>query len=325
MSAPVTYIEAIGQAIAEEMERDPSVLLIGEDVGHYAGAFKLSKGFLERFGPDRVIDTPIAESAIVGHAIGMAYEGLKPVVEMQFIDFIACAFNMVTNFAARSRYRQGLPCPLVIRGPSGGGVRGGPFHSQNVEALFLNTPGLKIVAPATAEDAKGLMLTAIRDPDPVLFLEHKYLYRRIKAVVPANEAVPFGQAIVRRAGTDCTVVTYGAMVFECLEAAETLAAEHGIDAEVIDLRTLAPLDMDTVFASVKKTNRVLLVHEACLTGGPSGELAARLSEELFDWLDAPILRVAALDSSVPYAPQLEDYFLPKKVDILEAAQRLLRY
>jgi len=188
----ITYIEAIGQAITEEMERDPSVLLIGEDVGHYAGAFKLSKGLLERFGPDRIIDTPIAESAIVGHAIGMAYMGLKPIVEMQFIDFIACAFNMVTNFAAKSRYRQGLPCPMVIRGPSGGGVRGGPFHSQNVESYFLNTPGLKIVAPATAADAKGLMLSAIRDEDPVLFLEHKYASKRwFRRTRPCRSATPW--------------------------------------------------------------------------------------------------------------------------------------
>lgn len=321
----ITYIEAIGEAIAQEMERDPSVLLIGEDVGHYAGAFKLSKGFLEAFGPKRIIDTPIAESAIVGHAIGMAYMGMRPIVEMQFIDFIACAYNMVTNFAAKSRYRQGLACPMVIRGPSGGGVRGGPFHSQNVESCFLNIPGLKIVAPATAADAKGLMLASIRDDDPVLFLEHKFLYRRIKEDVPANEAIPLGQAIVRREGSDFTIVTYGAMVFEALEAAETIAKETGAQAEVIDLRTLAPLDMETVYQSVRKTNRCMLVHEACLTGGPSGELAARLAEEFFDWLDAPILRVAALDSPVPYSPPLEDYFLPKSVDIVFQAKRLLAY
>jgi 2-oxoisovalerate dehydrogenase E1 component beta subunit len=321
----VTYIEAIGQAITEEMQRDPSVLLIGEDVGHYAGAFKLSKGFLERFGPQRIIDTPIAESAIVGHAIGMAYMGLKPIVEMQFIDFIACAYNMVTNFAAKSRYRQGLPCPMVIRGPAGGGVRGGPFHSQNVEANFLNIPGIKIVAPSSAADAKGLMLSAIRDPDPVLFLEHKYLYRRVKEVVPANEAVPLGKARICREGSDFTIVTYGAMVFEALDAAEAIAEQTGAQAEVIDLRCLAPLDMETVYASVRKTNRCMLVHEACLTGGPSGELAARLSEEFFDWLDAPILRVAALDSPVPYSPPLEDYFLPKSVDIIHQAKRLIAY
>lgn len=321
----VTYIEAIGQAIIGEMERDPSVLLIGEDVGHYAGAFKLSKGFLERFGPQRIIDTPIAESAIVGHAIGMAYMGLKPIVEMQFIDFIACAYNMVTNFAAKSRYRQGLPCPMVIRGPAGGGVRGGPFHSQNVEANFLNIPGIKIVAPSSAADAKGLMLSAIRDPDPVLFLEHKYLYRRIKEVVPDNEAVPLGKARICREGSDFTIVTYGAMVFEALDAAEAIAEQTGAQGEVIDLRCLAPLDMETVYTSVRKTNRCMLVHEACLTGGPSGELAARLSEEFFDWLDAPILRVAALDSPVPYSPPLEDYFLPKSVDIIHQAKRLIAY
>ena len=321
----VTYIEAIGQAIIGEMERDPSVLLIGEDVGHYAGAFKLSKGFLERFGPQRIIDTPIAESAIVGHAIGMAYMGLKPIVEMQFIDLIACAYNMVTNFAAKSRYRQGLPCPMVIRGPAGGGVRGGPFHSQNVEANFLNIPGIKIVAPSSAADAKGLMLSAIRDPDPVLFLEHKYLYRRVKEVVPDNEAVPLGKARICREGSDFTIVTYGAMVFEALDAAEAIAEQTGAQGEVIDLRCLAPLDMETVYTSVRKTNRCMLVHEACLTGGPSGELAARLSEEFFDWLDAPILRVAALDSPVPYSPPLEDYFLPKSVDIIHQAKRLIAY
>ncbi len=322
--ATTTYIDAIGKAIAQEMRNDDSVLLMGEDVGHYAGAFKMSKGFLDEFGDTRVIDTPISESAIVGHAIGMAYMGLRPVVEMQFIDFIACSYDMIINFAARSRYRHGLGVPMVIRGPSGGGVSGGPFHSQNVESYFLNTPGLRIVAPATAQDAHGLMLAAIRDEDPVLFLEHKFLYRRIKEEIVEGQVTPIGQAIVRRPGDDLTLVSYGAKLFDCLEAADVLA-EEGKSCEVIDLRSLAPLDMDTIFTSVKKTNRIVLVHEACLTGGPGGELAARISEDCFDWLDAPILRVAALDTSVPYAPPLESYFLPNTDDILHAARRCLAY
>ena len=252
---------------------------IGEDVGAYGGAFKVTEGLLERFGRERVIDTPISETAIIGAAIGAAYAGMRPVAEMQFIDFLACGFNIFTNFAARSRYRCGAGVPLVVRGPCGGGVGGGPFHSANPEASYLNTPGLKIVEPSTAYDAKGLIKAAIRDDDPVLFLEHKFLYRRIKDDVPDEDyVVPIGKAAVRRTGADLSIITFGAMVHVALDAADELAAA-GIDAEVIDLRTLAPLDRETVLASVAKTSRALILHEAPRTGGIGGEIAATIAEE----------------------------------------------
>jgi len=323
--AQVTYLEAIRQALFEEMERDPTVICIGEDIGVYGGAFKVTAGLLERFGWERVLDTPISETAIVGAAIGMGYVGLRPVAEMQFIDFIACAFNQITNFAAKSFYRWGAPVPIVIRGPAGGGVHGGPFHSQNPEIYFVHTPGLKVVYPATAYDAKGLLKSAIRDNNPVLFFEHKFLYRRIKEDVPADDyAVPLGKAAVRREGKDLTIISYAAMVHTALEAAEILARE-GIDAEVVDLRTLLPLDRDTIIQSVKKTNKILVAHEDTRTGGIAGEIAASVCEAAFEDLDGPILRVTALDAPVPYSPPLEERFLPNLNQVLEAARKLARY
>ena len=320
-----TYLEAIRQGLAEEMARDPRVFIIGEDVGAFGGAFKVTEGLMERFGRDRVIDTPISETAIIGAAIGAAYAGMRPVAEMQFIDFLACGFNIFTNFAARSRYRWGAGVPLVVRGPCGGGVGGGPFHSANPEASYLNTPGLKIVEPSTAHDAKGLLKAAIRDDDPVLFLEHKFLYRRIKDDVPGDDyIVPIGKAAIRRAGTHLSIVTFGAMVHAALEAAEQLASA-GIEAEVIDLRTLAPLDKETVLASIAKTSRALILHEAPRTGGIGGEIAATIAEEAFEYLDAPVTRVASLDTTVPYSPPLEAAFLPNAARVVAAARRLAEY
>ena len=321
----VTYLEAIRQALFEEMARDERVFCLGEDVGVYGGAFKVTEGLQERFGESRVIDTPISEQAIVGSAIGASYMGMRPVAEIQFIDFIACCFDMLTNFAATSRYRNGAAVPIVVRGPCGGGVSGGPFHSLNPEALFLNTPGLKMVAPATAYDAKGLLKAAIRDDDPVLYFEHKFLYRRIKDEVPDEDyVVPLGKAAVRRAGVDLSIVTFGAMVYTALDAANALAAE-GVEAEVLDLRSLAPLDREALLTTVAKTSRVLLLHEARLTGGIGGELAAIIAEEAFEYLDAPVVRVASRDTPVPYAPPLEAAFLPSVARVVEAAKRLVAY
>lgn len=323
--APVTMLEAIRQAIFEEMERDPSVVTIGEDIGVYGGAFKVTAGLLERFGWERVIDTPISETAIIGAAVGMSYQGLRPIAELQFIDFIACCFNQITNFVAKSHYRWGAPVPMVMRGPSGGGVHGGPFHSANPEMYFVHTPGLKVIYPSTAYDAKGLLKSAIRDNNPVLFLEHKFLYRRIKEELPENDyTVPIGKAIVRRDGRDLTIITYAAMMHTSLEAAEELAKE-GIEAEVVDLRTLLPLDKETILQSVKKTNKLLIVHEDTRTGGIAGEIAAVACEGAFEDLDGPILRVTAKDSPVPFSPPLEERFLPNKNDVLAAARELARY
>lgn len=323
--AQVTFLEAIRQALFEEMERDPAVVLLGEDIGVYGGAFKVTEGLLERFGWERVIDTPISETAIVGAAVGMGYMGLRPVVEMQFIDFIACCFNQVTNFVAKSHYRWGAPVPMVLRGPAGGGVHGGPFHSANPEMYFVHTPGLKVVYPATAYDAKGLLKSAIRDNSPVLFLEHKFLYRRIKEELPSEDyTVPLGKATVRREGRDLTIVTYAAMLHTSLEAADMLSKE-GIEAEVIDLRTLLPLDRETLLASVKKTSKVLVVHEDTRTGGIAGEIAALVCEGAFEDLDGPILRVTSLDTPVPFAPPLEERFLPNVSKVATAARELAKY
>jgi pyruvate/2-oxoglutarate/acetoin dehydrogenase E1 component len=325
--AEITYLEAVRQAMWEEMERDERVFLLGEDIGAYGGAFKVTHGFLEEFGPDRVIDTPISEAAIVGAAAGAAHMGLRPVAEMQFMDFISCAYDMLTNYVATARYRAGLSTPIVVRGPSGGYVRGGPFHSQMPEAAFFHTPGLKLVAPATARDAKGLLKAAIRDEDPVLYFEHKYLYRRIKEDLPDDEEIltPIGKARVAREGTDLTIVTWSAMVWKALEAAEQLRRDDGAAVEVLDLRSLLPLDDDAIAASVRKTNRVLIVHEDTRTGGIAGELSARINEYAFEWLDAPIRRVTAHDTPIPYAPTLEDYVLPQTADIVTAARWLLAY
>jgi 2-oxoisovalerate dehydrogenase E1 component beta subunit len=325
---PVTFLEAIRDGIRGEMERDPSVFLMGEDIGRYGGAFRVTEGMLERFGPMRVIDTPISETGFTGAAAGAAHMGMRPVVEMQFIDFVSTAYDVITNYIATSRYRGSGPQPLVIRGPSGGGVRGGPFHSQNPEAAFFHTPGLKIVYPATAYDAKGLIKAAIRDDDPVLFFEHKWLYRRPQSreVLPAEEyVVPLGKARIHRDGADLTIVTYAAMVHTSLEAAERLEREDGLSVEVLDLRTLLPLDEEAIVGSVKKTNRVLIVHEDTRTGGIAGEIAMRISEHAFEWLDAPILRVTALDTPIPFSPPLEDYFLPQVEDLVRAARYLVGY
>jgi 2-oxoisovalerate dehydrogenase E1 component beta subunit len=301
------------------------VLLIGEDIGVYGGAFQATAGLLERFGWERVVDTPISETAIVGAAVGMSYLGLRPVAEMQFMDFIACAFNSVTNYAAKSHYLWGAPVPIVIRGPSGGGVHGGPFHSSNPEMYFAHTPGLKVVCPATAYDAKGLLKSAIRDNNPVLFFEHKFLYRRIKEDLPEGEyTVPLGQAIIRRPGRDLTIVTYAAMVHASLEAAERLAQE-GIEAEVLDLRTLAPLDRAAIFESVGRTSKLLVVHEDTRTGGIAGEIAALVTESLFDQLDGPIRRVTGLDTPVPFSPPLEEHFRPNADKIAAVARELAGY
>ncbi|HEU4401009.1 MAG TPA: alpha-ketoacid dehydrogenase subunit beta, partial [Candidatus Polarisedimenticolia bacterium] len=315
--ALTTYVEAIRQGIWEEMEADERVFILGEDVGIYGGAFKVTEGMLERFGEMRVIDTPISESAIVGAAIGAALMGMRPIAEMQFIDFISCAFDQITNFAAKNRYRWGAGVPIVIRGPAGGGVHGGPFHSQNPEMYFVHTPGLKVVAPATAHDAKGLIKAAIRDEDPVIYLEHKYLYRRIKEELPKEDyVVPIGRAAVRREGRDLTILTYAAMLYPSLEAAETLSREQGIETEVIDLRSLLPLDKDAILDSTRKTGKVLVVHEDTRTGGIAGEIAAIVNEEVFEFLDGPVLRVTAPDTPVPYSPPLEEFFLPNKDKIL---------
>jgi 2-oxoisovalerate dehydrogenase E1 component beta subunit len=323
--AVVTYIEAIRQALFEEMSRDERVFVMGEDIGAYGGAFKVTEGLLDKYGESRVIDTPISEQAIVGSAIGASYMGMRPVCEIQFIDFIASCFDMLTNFAATSRYRNGAGVPIVVRGPCGGGVGGGPFHSLNPESFFLNTPGLKMVEPATAYDAKGLLKAAIRDDDPVLYFEHKFLYRRIKDEVPDDDyVVPLGKAAIRREGRDLTIVTFGAMVYTALEAANVLEAQ-GVQAEVIDLRSLAPLDKDAILGSVANTSRALLLHEATLTGGIGGELAAIIAEEAFEYLDAPIARVASADTPVPYAPPLETAFLPTVRRVVDVAKRLVEY
>lgn len=323
--AETTYLEAIRQALFEEMDRDPAVVLMGEDVGVYGGAFKVSAGLLERFGWERVIDTPISETGIVGAAVGMGYAGLRPVVEMQFIDFIACCFNQITNVAAKSHYLWGAPVPMVLRGPCGGGVHGGPFHSANPEMYFVHTPGLKVVCPATPYDAKGLLKSAIRDNNPVLFFEHKFLYRRIKEDLPEGDfTVPIGKAVVRREGRDLTILSYAAMLHTCLEAAAQLEKE-GIAAEVIDLRTLLPLDRETILASVAKTNKLLVVHEDTRTGGIAGEIAALVTESAFEDLDGPIRRVTSLDTPVPYAEALENYFLPNAAKVVAAARELAHY
>jgi 2-oxoisovalerate dehydrogenase E1 component beta subunit len=323
--AQATYLEAIRQGLWEEMESDPSVFCIGEDIGIYGGAFKVTDGFVHHFGTQRVIDTPIAESAIVGAAFGAALTGLRPVAEFQFMDFIGCAFNQIVNMVAKSHYRWGAPAPLVLRGPCGGGVHGGPFHSQNPEMHFVHTPGMKVIAPATPSDAKGLIKSAIRDNNPVLFLEHKFLYRRIKEDVPENgHVVPIGKARVHREGRDLSIITYAAMVHTAQEAADILAKE-GIDIEIIDLRTLCPLDRVAITQTVKKTNKVILLHEDTRTGGLAGELTAIINEEAFDDLDGPIVRITALDTPVPFSPPLEHFFLPKVEDVVREARKLHSY
>jgi 2-oxoisovalerate dehydrogenase E1 component beta subunit len=321
----ITYLEAIREALHEEMERDPSVFVMGEDVGAYGGAFQATAGLLERFGAQRVVDTPLAESALVGAGIGAALLGMRPVVELQFIDFISNCFNQIVNMAAKMHYRWGPPVPMVIRGPAGGGVHGGPFHSQNPEMWFVHTPGLKVVCPAGAADAKGLLKAAIRDNNPVLFFEHKYLYRRIKETMPSGDhVVPLGQAVLRREGRHISVITYGAMVWVALEAAQELE-RVGIELDVLDLRTLVPLDKESVLDTVRRTNKVILLHEDNRTGGMGAELAAIISEEAFESLDGPIVRVTALDTPMPFSPPMEDVFLPRAADVVAAAKKLAAY
>src|SRR5438270_11976345 len=321
----LTYLEAIRQGIWEEMEHDPTVFCLGEDIGIYGGAFKVTDGFIDRFGPERVIDTPIAESAIVGAAFGASLTGMRPVAEFQFMDFIACAMNQISNMVAKTHYLWGAPAPLVLRGPSGGNVHGGPFHSQNPEMWFVHNPGLKVVCPATPYDAKGLIKASIRDNNPVVFFEHKYLYRRIKDEVPSEDyVVPLGEARVAREGRDLSVITYAAMVHVAMEAAEILAKE-GIDAEIVDLRTVSPLDRAAIVNTVSKTNKVILLHEDVRTGGLAGEIAAIINEEAFDDLDGPIVRITARDSPVPFSPPLEEHFLPQVADVVREARRLHAY
>lgn len=326
MSLPATYIDAISRGMWEEMERDPAVFLLGEDIGAYGGAFKATKGFLERFGERRVIDTPVSEAAIIGAATGAALVGMRPIAEMQFADFVTCGFNQLVTNTAKIHYRWNLPVPLVVRLPAGGNIHGGPYHSMNPEAMFFHTPGLKIVAPSTPRDAKGLIKSAVRDNNPVLFIEYKYLYRRIRGEVPeGEELVPIGTGEVKREGGDLTVITYGPTVHSSLEAAGMLSGSDGAEAMIVDLRTLAPLDVPLILKSVRATGKALIVHEDSLTGGIGGEIAAIIAAGVFDALDAPIRRVAALDTPVPFAPTLEEFVLPDTQKILAAMRELAAY
>lgn len=307
------------------MERDETVFCLGEDIGEYGGAFKVTKGFLRQFGEQRVMDTILAESAIIGVSIGAAIMGLRPVAEMQFADFVSCGWNQIVNMAAKAHYRWGVAVPMVIRLPSGGGLHAGPFHSQNPEAWFFHVPGLKLVAPATPYDAKGLIKSAIRDNNPVLYFEHKYLYRHMKAEVPDDDyIVPIGKAEIKRLGNDISLITYGSMVPVSLEAAANLAKE-GVEIEVLDLRSLLPFDKEMILKSAKKTNKVMIVHEATLTGGIGGEISATITQEAFEYLDAPIKRIASIDTPVPYSPPLEAHFMPNAEKITAALRELAAY
>jgi 2-oxoisovalerate dehydrogenase E1 component beta subunit len=317
-----TYLEAISDGLREEMRRDETVFCLGEDIGAFGGAFKVTAGFHEEFGADRVLDMPLAENIIIGAAVGAAVEGMRPVCEMQFADFIACGFDQLVNVAAKLHYRQGVAVPMVVRLPSGGGFSGGPFHSQNPEAWFLQAPGLKVVAPATAADAKGLLVSAIRDPNPVMFMEHKNLYRRERGDVPEGEhTVPIGEAKVVREGQEMTILSYGSTVGLAREA----AGELDEDIEIVDLRTLWPLDRETILASVRKTGKVLVAHEATRACGVGAELSALIAEEAFEDLDAPVRRLTAPDVPIPFSPPLEQRVLPGLDDMREAARELLAY
>jgi 2-oxoisovalerate dehydrogenase E1 component beta subunit len=323
--AVMTYLEAIADALRTEMKRDDSVFMIGEDIGTYGGAFKLTKGFLDEFGPKRVIDAPISEAAIIGAAIGASLNGMRPVAEMQFMDFVTCGFNQLVSVAGTTAYRWGLGVPMVVRGPAGGGVGANPFHSRNSEAWFVQATGLKVVCPATPADAKGLLTASIRDNNPVIFFEHKGLYRKIKGEVPEGEyMIPLGKANVIVEGNDASIICYGSTVHMALEVAERMQKE-GVSIEVVDIRTLVPFDEETVLKSVRKTNRVLITHEATLTGGFAGEISARITEKAFDSLDAPIKRVAAFDSPTPFAPTLEKAMLPNADKIHAELLNLLSY
>ena len=323
--AEMTYLEAIQDALREEMRRDPRVFLIGEDIGTHGGAFGITRGFLDEFGACRVIDAPLAETANVGAGIGAAVMGMRPVVEMQFADFVSDAFTQVVNVAAKFHWRTGAPLPLVIRMPYGGDIKGGPFHSQCMEAWFAHTPGLKVVAPAFAVDAKGLLCAAIRDPNPVMYFEHKHLYRYLREEVPAGDyATPIGQARVVRGGGGLSLFSYGWMLHKCLAAADA-AQREGIRPEVVDLRSLAPLDRETILASVRRTGKALVVHEATRTGGVGGEVAAIIAEEAFESLDGPVMRLASEDTPVPHNPILEAAFQPTIEEIAGAIRRLAAY
>ncbi len=321
----MTYLEAISEGLREEMRRDTSVILLGEDIGTYGGAFKVTKGFIEEFGEGRVIDTVLGEAAIIGAATGAAIAGMRPVAEMQFADFVTNGFNQLVNVSAKYYYRNFIPVPMVVRLPSGGGMHGGPFHSTNPEAWFFHVPGLKLVAPSTPYDAKGLIKAAVRDPNPVLYFEHKYLYRHLKSEIPDEDfIVPIGKADIKREGNEITVVTYSTGVHWALDAAVAMEKE-GVTVEVVDLRTLLPLDKEAILNSVKKTGKALIVHEDTLTGGIGAEIAALISERAFQHLDAPIKRVASMDTPVPYAPTLEKYFLPNTEKVLMALRELAAY
>jgi pyruvate/2-oxoglutarate/acetoin dehydrogenase E1 component len=318
----VTYLDAISQALMSEMEADPDVFIIGEDVGQFGGAFKVTKGFLDKFGPRRVVDPPMAESGFTGLAAGAALVGLRPVVEYQFADFISAAFDQIVNVMARHHYRTGDPIPVTMRAPFGARLRAGPTHSQSVESYFAHVPGLKIVVPGTPEDAAGLLISSIRDNNPVLFLESKYLYRRLRTQGPLSlEPVPLGQAKVVREGSQVSVITYGAYVTECLDVAAELAKE-GISAEVVDVRTLVPLDVETIVSSVRKTSRAVVVHEAARRLGYGAEIAAVIQEECFWWLDQPVRRVAALNTPTPTSPPLEDAVVPQAAQIAETVRKV---
>jgi 2-oxoisovalerate dehydrogenase E1 component beta subunit len=320
-----TYLQAISDGLRQEMRRDKRVYVIGEDVGVYGGAFKVTQGFQDEFGPWRVIDAPLAETAIVGSCTGAAIMGMRPVAEMQFADFVSCAWDHLVTVAAKQRYRAGTAVPIVVRCPSGGGFSGGPFHSQNPESSFAHIPGLKIACPATPADAKGLLVSAIDDPNPVLYFEHKHLYRRIKDEVPDERyIVPFGEARIHREGDDVTVVTWGAMVYTADEAASQVEGD-GMSVEILDLRTVAPWDKEAVLRSVEKTSKVLVLHEDTRTGGFGAEIAATITEEAFESLDAPVKRIAAPDAPVPFSPPLEKAFIPQVDDVVAAVKDLAEY
>jgi 2-oxoisovalerate dehydrogenase E1 component beta subunit len=323
--AELTYLQAISDALRTEMRRDKRVFLIGEDVGVYGGAFKVSLGFQEEFGPWRVIDAPLAETAIIGACTGASIVGMRPVAEMQFADFISCGWDQLVTIAAKQRWRAGTPVPIVVRLPSGGGFSGGPFHSQNPESSFAHIPGLKCVCPATPEDAKGLLIAAIEDPNPVLYFEHKHLYRRIKAEVRDERySVPIGKARMHREGDDVSVITWGAMVHTAAEAAQQLDGD-GVSVEILDLRTVMPWDKAAVLESARKTSKVLVLHEDTRTGGFGAEIAATIAEEAFEDLDAPVKRIAAPDTPVPFSPQLEKAFIPQVDDVVNGLRELAEY
>ena len=317
-----TYLQAISDALRQEMRRDRRVYVIGEDVGVYGGAFKVTLGFQEEFGPWRVIDAPLAETAIVGSCTGAAIMGMRPVAEMQFADFVSCAWDQLVTVAAKQRWRVGTPVPIVVRCPSGGGFSGGPFHSQNPESSFAHIPGLKVICPSTPEDAKGLLVSAIEDPNPVLYMEHKHLYRRIKGEVPDDRyTTPIGKARIHQEGDDVSVITWGAMVYTAAEAAQQVDAS----VEIVDLRTVLPWDKQAVLESVAKTSKVLVLHEDTRTGGFGAEIAATIAEEAFEQLDAPVKRIAAPDTPVPFSPPLEKAFIPQVDDVRSGLEELIEY